>query len=450
LREEFLKEKMKKADEIKLWVEDAIKKGYTNEEVIELLQENHYEQKDIEEILAIFNSFKSNWEAMDEDEKTEKKLKEKAEKFQRELSFMRGHIKEDNKYREEIEKKEKENRSKGKKEWGIRKDDQRRAERDRLAYEIKEISSVILKIKKEVAKVVIGQEEVIDAFICALLCGGHVLLEGVPGIAKTLIVKSLAKASGCSSNRIQFTVDLLPSDIIGITTYTPEKGFEIIKGPIFANFIVADEINRSPPKTQSALIEAMQEKQVTIGKETFKLSPPFFVMANNNPLEASGVYDLPEAQIDRFLFKLFIGYPEKNEEKNIMVNNVTLNKFEDFGINAILSPERILYMQEITKRIYVDERIKEYIVRLVDKTRKKDFEHAKYIDWGGSPRASIGLYIASKAWALIHGRDYVVPSDVKAVAHFVLRHRIILNYKATAEKITSDMIIDEILNIIKV
>ncbi len=450
MREEFLKEKMKKADEIKLWVEDAIKKGYTNEEVIELLQENHYEQKDIEEILAIFNSFKSNWEAMDEDEKTEKKLKEKAEKFQRELSFMRGHIKEDNKYREEIEKKEKENRSKGKKEWGIRKDDQRRAERDRLAYEIKEISSVILKIKKEVAKVVIGQEEVIDAFICALLCGGHVLLEGVPGIAKTLIVKSLAKASGCSSNRIQFTVDLLPSDIIGITTYTPEKGFEIIKGPIFANFIVADEINRSPPKTQSALIEAMQEKQVTIGKETFKLSPPFFVMANNNPLEASGVYDLPEAQIDRFLFKLFIGYPEKNEEKNIMVNNVTLNKFEDFGINAILSPERILYMQEITKRIYVDERIKEYIVRLVDKTRKKDFEHAKYIDWGGSPRASIGLYIASKAWALIHGRDYVVPSDVKAVAHFVLRHRIILNYKATAEKITSDMIIDEILNIIKV
>jgi MoxR-like ATPase len=450
LREEFLKEKMKKADEIKLWVEDAIKKGYTNEEVIELLQENHYEPKDIEEILAIFNSFKSNWEAMDEDEKTEKKLKEKAERFQKELSFMRGSINEDNKYREEIEKKEKENRNKGKKEWGMKKDDLRRAERDRLAYEIKEISSVILKVKKEVAKVVIGQEEVIDAFICALLCGGHVLLEGVPGIAKTLIVKSLAEASGCSSNRIQFTVDLLPSDIIGITTYTPERGFEIIKGPIFANFIVADEINRSPPKTQSALIEAMQEKQVTIGKETFKLSPPFFVMANNNPLEASGVYDLPEAQIDRFLFKLFIGYPEKNEEKNIMANNVTLNKFEDFGIKAILSPERILYMQGITKRIYVDDRIKEYIVRLVDKTRKKDFEHAKYIDWGGSPRASIGLYIASKAWALIHGRDYVVPSDVKAVAHFVLRHRIILNYKATAEKITSDMIIDEILNMIKV
>ena len=295
-----------------------------------------------------------------------------------------------------------------------------------------------------------GQEEVIDAFICALLCGGHVLLEGVPGIAKTLIVKSLAEASGCSSNRVQFTVDLLPSDIIGITTYTPEKGFETIKGPIFANFIVADEINRSPPKTQSALIEAMQEKQVTIAKETYKLPPPFFVMANNNPLESSGVYDLPEAQVDRFLFKLLIGYPDKEDEKLIMSQNMTIRKFESFNINPVLSPEKILRMQEITKNIYIDDKIKDYIVRIIQKTRTRDFEHGKYIEWGGSPRASIALYIASKAWALMNGRNYVIPKDVKSIAHYVLRHRIILNYKATAEKITSDRVIDEILEMIKV
>ncbi len=316
--------------------------------------------------------------------------------------------------------------------------------------EVKEIAKLISRIKQEVAKVVIGQDKVINGFICAMLCDGHVLLEGVPGIAKTLIVKTLAKASGCDSKRIQFTVDLLPSDIIGITTYTPKKGFETIKGPIFANFIIADEINRSPPKTQSALIEAMQEKQVTIGKETFKLPLPFFVMANNNPLETSGVYSLPEAQIDRFLFKLLIGYPKNEEEKKIMGENITLKKFEDFDINAILSPEKILKMQKITKDIYIDTKIRNYILKIIEKTRKKDFENGKYIDWGGSPRASIGLFIASKAWALMNGRDYVIPKDVRDIAHYVLRHRIILNYKAKAEGINSDEIIDEILEMVSI
>ncbi|MGD9276428.1 MAG: MoxR family ATPase [Candidatus Pacearchaeota archaeon] len=320
----------------------------------------------------------------------------------------------------------------------------------RLSGEVNEIARDISQLKGEVRKSVVGQEGVIDAFICAILCDGHVLLEGVPGVAKTLIVKTLAEASGCSSNRIQFTVDLLPSDILGITTYTPQKGFETIRGPIFSNFIVADEINRSPPKTQSAMIEAMQEKQVTIGKQTFKLPLPFFVMANNNPLEQSGVYDLPEAQIDRFLFKLLIGYPENKEEVKIMEENMTIKKFESFGVKPVLSPQKITRMQQITKEIYVDERIKEYIVRIIDKTRKRDFENGQFIEWGGSPRASIGLFIASKAWALMNGRAYVIPKDVKDIAHYVLRHRVILNYRAKAEKLTSDRIIDEILDMIEV
>jgi len=316
--------------------------------------------------------------------------------------------------------------------------------------EIKRCAQIISRMKEEIAKVVIGQEKIIDGLICALLCDGHVLLEGVPGIAKTLSVKALAKVSGCESKRIQFTVDLLPSDILGITTYTPKKGFEIIKGPIFANFIIADEINRSPPKTQSALIEAMQEKQVTIGKKTFKLPLPFFVMANQNPLETSGVYALPEAQIDRFLFKLNVDYPEPAEEKKIMEDNVSLKKFEDFNLKAVTSPREIIKMQKLTKQIYLDDRIKRYILDIVKKTRTKDFGHGQYIEWGASPRASIGLFIASKARALMMGRSFVIPKDVKDVAYNVLRHRIILSYRAKAEGIDSDKIITEILNITRV
>ncbi len=375
------------------WLKEVIENKYNDEEISSLLRENGYNEKEIREAIS---------------------LKPLIERKNKEIL---------------------------KEEFSNTKD---------IPKEIKESYNLIEKTRNEVKKVVLGQPRVIDAFMAALLCDGHVLLEGVPGLAKTLLVKTLAEASGCSAKRIQFTVDLLPSDILGITTYTPQKGFETIKGPIFANFIIADEINRSPPKTQSALIEAMQEKQVTIAKETYPLPLPFFVMANNNPLETSGVYNLPEAQVDRFLFKVIIDYPERKEELKIMEDNMTLRLFESFNVQPILSPEKILEMQRITKNIYMSEKIKDYIVRIIEKTRKKDFRRGEYIEWGGSPRASIGLFIASKAWALVNGRNYVIPQDVKDVAHLVLRHRVILNYKARAERITSDDIIDEILNIVGV
>ncbi len=315
--------------------------------------------------------------------------------------------------------------------------------------EVKSVSSIIQDIKVEIGKVFFGHEEVIDSLVRALLCNGHVLLEGVPGIAKTLVVKTLAKVSGCSSKRIQFTVDLLPTDIIGLTTYDPKKGFEIVKGPIFANFIIADEINRSPPKTQSALLEAMQEGQVTIGKETFELPKPFFVMANENPLETEGVYSLPEAQVDRFIFKIVFGYPKEEYEGRIMEDNVTFKNFEDLPIRPIGSQKRLLDMQKMTHKIYIDEKIKKYILDIIWRTRKKDFKYGEYIELGGSPRASIFLFLASKAEALLRGRNYVIPADVDNIAHDVLRHRIILSYRAKAEGIDTDKIIDEILRIVK-
>jgi MoxR-like ATPase len=315
--------------------------------------------------------------------------------------------------------------------------------------EVKSASEEILKMKKEVGKVFFGHDEVIESLLKALLCDGHVLLEGVPGIAKTLVINALAKVSGCSSKRIQFTVDLLPTDITGLTTYDPHKGFEIVKGPIFANFIVADEINRSPPKTQSALIEAMQEKQVTIGKETHKLPLPFFVMANQNPLEQEGVYSLPEAQIDRFLFKIIFSYPKREDESKVMEQNVTFKKFEEVDLKSIASPKKIIDLQKLVHQIYLDEKIKKYILDIVWKTRDKDFKHGEYIEMGGSPRASINLFIASKAEALLQSRNYVIPTDVDRIAYEVLRHRIILSYRAQAEGITSEKIIDEILKVVK-
>lgn len=316
--------------------------------------------------------------------------------------------------------------------------------------DIRKYAETISKMKKEVSKMITGQEKIVESLIRALLCDGHVLLEGVPGIAKTLAIRTLSIVSGCSAKRIQFTVDLLPSDIVGIVTYTPGKGFETIKGPIFANFLIADEINRSPSKTQSALIEAMQEMQVTIGKETFKLPRPFFVMATQNPIEQSGVYTLPEAQIDRFLFKMIMTYPELDEEEKIMEENITLRKFDDFDLKAMTSAEEIIKMQKLTKKVYLCNRIKKYILNIVRKTRLKDFKDAQYIEWGCSPRASIALFIASKAQALMRGRNFVIPSDVKNVAHEVLRHRIILTYRAKAEKIDSDKIIDEIFGLVEV
>jgi MoxR-like ATPase len=283
-----------------------------------------------------------------------------------------------------------------------------------------------------------------------LLCNAHILVEGVPGIAKTLAIRALAAASGCSVKRVQFTVDMLPTDIIGITSYTPGKGFEVIKGPIFANFIIADEINRAPPKTQSALIEAMQENQVTIGRKRFVLPAPFFVMATENPIESAGVYPLPEAQIDRFLFKLLMGYPKEKEEWKIMESNITIKRFEDFKLKAVISPKDITKMQETVRKVYLDDNIKEYILSIVRRTRKKDFTNAEYISYGSSPRASIGLFIASKARALMKGRNFVLPEDVKHVVFSVMRHRLILSYKATIKKIVPDSLIREILGSVKV
>ncbi len=309
--------------------------------------------------------------------------------------------------------------------------------------------NLISQMKKEISKVVVGQGRVIDGVLKGVLSNGHVLLEGLPGIAKTLITRAIAAVSGCSFNRIQFTVDLLPTDILGITVYAKDKGFYIVKGPIFANFVLADEINRAPPKTQSAMLEAMQEKQVTIGKETMKLVEPFFVLANNNPIETSGVYTLPEAQLDRFLFKILVYYPEIEEEIHILRQNMTLRKFEDYNISAVASPKRIIEMQEYTKELFVNEDIERYIVSIVNATREPEKYKVglgKYIEYGASPRASIGLYIASKADALISGNEYVKPHNVKNIAHDVLRHRIILNYEGQAEGVKSDDVIKEILS----
>jgi len=321
---------------------------------------------------------------------------------------------------------------------------------DGIEKKVKVASGHLSDLRNEIGKVVFGQGTVIDSLLLGVICNGHVLVEGVPGIAKTLLIKALAQASGCSSKRVQFTVDLLPTDILGLTTYDTKKGFEIVKGPIFANFVIADEINRSPPKTQSAFIEAMQEKQVTIGKTTFSLPSPFFVMASQNPIENEGVYNLPEAQIDRFLFKLNMVYPEEEIEKRIMSENTTFKNFEDYNLKAVVSPKQILEMQALVHKVYLDDEIKKYILKIVMKTREKDFKHGEFIELGASPRAGIALYVASKARAMMNGRTYVIPQDVKDVAASVIRHRIILSYRARAEKVSPEIIIDEILKSVKV
>jgi MoxR-like ATPase len=248
---------------------------------------------------------------------------------------------------------------------------------------------------------------------------------------------------------VQFTVDLLPTDIIGITAFDEQRGLYVVKGPIFANFIIADEINRAPPKTQSALLEAMQEHQVTIGKQTFVLEQPFFVMATQNPIETEGTYTLPEAQVDRFLFKLMIGYPEAEEEEEILLRNITLKNFDDYEIKPVITPARIIEMQNFVKHIYLKPKLKKYIVNIVEATRKPDkygVELGNYIELGASPRASIGLFIASKVEALLDNSYYVTPDHIKRVAHNVMRHRIFVNYEGQAEGVTTDKIIDEILS----
>jgi len=308
-------------------------------------------------------------------------------------------------------------------------------------------------VRKEMAKVVVGQQTIINNLLEALVANRHVLVEGIPGIAKTLTIRALSTVTGSNFSRVQFTPDLLPTDIVGITAYEEGRGFYTVKGPIFSNFVLADEINRAPPKVQSALLEAMQEKQVTIGKQTFPLPAPFFVMATQNPVENLGTYPLPEAQVDRFLYKLLMTYPTLQEEAEIMHRNMTLQKFEEFNLQAILTPEELILAQQEVKKVYLDPKIEKYIVRIVDASRnpsKYKIEKGSYLEYGASPRSTIALFITAKAHAFIEGRTYVTPNDIKHVAYPVLRHRLILNYEGQAEGITPDDIIKELLDTIPI
>ncbi len=322
------------------------------------------------------------------------------------------------------------------------------AEDKELKERVKEYSKDFEIIKKEIYKSVIGQEKVVNALLRGIIANGHVLLEGVPGIAKTLLVRTLSAITQCSFSRIQFTPDLLPTDIVGITAFERDKGFYVVKGPIFANFVLADEINRAPPKVQSALLECMQERQATIGKEVFELESPFFVLATQNPIESLGTYPLPEAQLDRFLYKIHITYPTIEEEEYILTNNISTRKFEQIKLESVFEQQKIFNMQQDVHNIYVDKKIEKYIVKIIDATRNPDkykFKLGKYIEWGSSPRGTIGLYISAKAAALLKGKLFVTPQEVKEVANDVLRHRIVVNYEGQAEGIKSDDIIDEIL-----
>jgi len=322
-----------------------------------------------------------------------------------------------------------------------------------LNERIKKESSFIEDIKREISRVIVGQEKVIERLIIGLLCKGHILIEGVPGLAKTLMISTLSKIIRTTFRRIQFTPDLLPADLIGTLVYNQKSGeFETKKGPIFSNIILADEINRSPAKVQSALLEAMQERQVTIGDKTHKLEEPFLVLATQNPIEQEGTYPLPEAQIDRFMLKVLIGYPDKEEEMEIIRRMASTNGVPK--ANPVVSPEQILRARKVLDDIYVDEKIHRYIVDVVFATRKPAEyglgDVADLIEYGASPRASIYLALAGKAKAFISGRGYVIPEDIKDVIHDVLRHRIILTFEAEAEEVTSDDIISRLLEKIEV
>ena len=314
-------------------------------------------------------------------------------------------------------------------------------------YKIEGINKTLREVEKEIRKVIVGQEEVINKVLIALISRGHVLLEGMPGLAKTLLISSLAKTLDCSFKRIQFTPDLLPADIIGTKIYNEKtKKFYTEKGPIFHNFILADEINRAPPKVQSALLEGMQEKQVTIQGDTFELPKPFFVMATQNPVEQEGTYPLPEAQLDRFAFKILVDYPKKEEEKEILRRYTSNEKYE---ANKVISIEKLIEIQKIVREVYIDETIQEYIVDIIDATRHpEDYLDGikELIEYGASPRATIWLTLGAKAHAIIHGRDYIKPIDVKNIAKEVLMHRIILSYEAEAEEIKPQDIIERIIN----
>lgn len=321
-----------------------------------------------------------------------------------------------------------------------------------LNGEIAAQSSIIGLIVKGMDQRIVGQKHLVDSLLIALLCNGHVLLEGVPGLAKTLAIKTLASLIDAKFNRIQFTPDLLPSDVIGTMIYSVKKEeFEVKKGPVFANFVLADEINRAPAKVQSALLEAMQERQVTLGDDTFKLPSPFLVMATQNPLEQEGTYPLPEAQTDRFLLKVVIGYPTKEEEKRIIRQNIG----EDLPpVRPIINKEEIEKLQKLVKKIYIDEKIESYIVDIVFATRNPESygltDMKSLISYGASPRASISMAMAARAYAFLRGRGYVIPEDIRQVCHDVLRHRIGLSYEAEANNISTDDIIATILDKVEV
>lgn len=321
-----------------------------------------------------------------------------------------------------------------------------------LNEKIERESAFIDLINNEIRKVIIGQKHLIDSMLVALLSDGHVLLEGVPGLAKTLAINTLARTIDAQFARIQFTPDLLPADLIGTMIYSQkEEDFQVRKGPVFANLILADEINRSPAKVQSALLEAMQEKQVTIGSQTFELPKPFLVLATQNPIEQEGTYPLPEAQVDRFMLKIVITYPSKEEEKYIVRENLAMQ----FPVaSTVIRPDDIEKARKVVKEVYMDEKIEQYILDIVFATRfpaqYKLPQFVTLINYGASPRASINLAKAAKAYAFIRRRGYVIPEDVRAVCHDVLRHRIGLTYEAEAENVTSEDIITEILNNIEV
>jgi len=299
----------------------------------------------------------------------------------------------------------------------------------------------VATLKAEINKVIIGQDYMVERILIGLLTGGHILLEGVPGLAKSLTASTVAKAVGVDFKRIQFTPDLLPADILGTEVYHQKTGeFIIKKGPIFSNFILADEINRSPAKVQSALLEAMQEKQVTIGEQTYQLDKPFLVIATQNPIEQQGTYPLPEAQQDRFMLKLRIQYPKKEEEREI-IKRYTLEESSEPNVEAVVTRENIFSMRKCVDDIYIDEKIENYVLDIVFKTR----EPSPYIACGASPRASINLIKAAKCRAFIAGRDYVLPDDIKAMVYDTLRHRILLSYEAEAEDITVEKIIEDVL-----
>ena len=321
-----------------------------------------------------------------------------------------------------------------------------------ISAKVKDESAVLQELLREIGKVIVGQLYLVERLLMALLGDGHILIEGVPGLAKTMSVKTLARAISTQFQRIQFTPDLLPADVIGTLVYNPKDGnFKIKKGPIFSNIILADEINRAPSKVQSALLEAMQERQVTIGDTTFPLEKLFLVLATQNPIEQEGTYPLPEAQVDRFMMKLLVTYPNKKEEREILER---MSTGREIIVNPILTPEKILGLRNLLDQIYVDDKVKDYVLDLVFATRTPDqyklAELKPLISYGASPRASIMLIRAAKANAFLRGRGYVTPDDIKHIGSDVLRHRVLITYEAEAEEMTSDDIVKSIFDKVEV